>query len=70
MWSAVDLHHRRAVAGVIITAGLFALPFIIVIATRATSIRFLRQALDIPWFGLIPFPTFPHAVPIIRLARR
>ena len=62
------LHRRRAVAGVIITAGLFALPFIIVIATRATSIRFLRQALDIPWFGLIPFPTFPHAVPIIRLA--
>jgi hypothetical protein len=62
------LRGRRTVVGSIIPLVVLVLPFVIVLATRATSIHFLRQALHIHWFALGPLPTFPNAIPIIRLA--
>jgi hypothetical protein len=57
------------VVGVCIPIGLFALPFVIVQSTHATSIRFLSQALDVPWFNAsTALTTDPHAVAIVRLA--
>jgi len=59
---------RRAWAGGAIAAALLLLPFIVVLATSSTSIRFLHRALRIAWlFAPVPGPTNAHVDAIVRL---
>ncbi len=73
-WGLDDLVRRRpsrrqarAAGGVAV--GLLLLPVVVVAATRGSSLRFLRRAVDISWFfAQNPLPHASHVVAIVRLA--
>ncbi len=72
-WGLDDLVRRRPSRRVAVSIGALAvvlalLPLVVVAGTRATSWRYLHQAVDIAWFfAATPFPHAAHVVPIVRL---
>jgi hypothetical protein len=60
---------RQRVGGAVGAGIVLLLPLVVVAATSGTSVRFLREAVDIAWFfARNPLPHAPHVVAIVRLA--
>lgn len=66
---AAGLERRQLLAGGGAAVLLFVLPIVLVVATGATSLRYLGRAASIAFlFARAPLPGAPHVDPVVRLA--